>query len=102
MDQKDFLNQIKNVVLSYDDKAQVILYGSRARGDFKKDSDWDILVLTPNKVDSLYRNNLIDLIFDLELKYLQQISTLVIDQKKWEEWEILPLYKNIAREGVLI
>jgi hypothetical protein len=49
-----------------------------------------------------YRNNLIDLIFDLELKYSQQVSTLISTQKNWEEWEILPLYKNIAREGVLI
>lgn len=102
MTDREFLEKIKETVLSYDGKAEVILFGSRARGDYKEDSDWDILVLTDNKVDADYRNNLIDLIYDVELKYLQQISTLIIHQKDWEDWEILPLYKNIAREGVSI
>ncbi len=102
MNEKDFLLQLKKAVLSYDDKAQLILFGSRARGDFKQDSDWDILILTPHVVDADYRNNLTDLIFDTELKYAQQVSTLVINQTSWEEWEILPLYKNIQKEGVLV
>jgi len=34
-----------------DDKAEVILYGSRARGDEREDSDWDLLVLTDESLD---------------------------------------------------
>ncbi|HZH96310.1 MAG TPA: nucleotidyltransferase domain-containing protein [Flavisolibacter sp.] len=102
MNHKLFLGELKTLISSYDSKARVILFGSRARGDFKTDSDWDLLILTTEKVTAGYRNNLIDLIFDLELKYSQQVSTLISTQKNWEEWEILPLYKNIAREGVLI
>jgi uncharacterized protein len=44
--QKEFLEEIKGVVLSFDDKAEVILYGSRARGDYREDSDWDVLIRT--------------------------------------------------------
>jgi len=29
----------------------VILFGSRARGDFRNDSDWDILIVTAKKLD---------------------------------------------------
>ena len=30
---------------------KVILFGSRARGDYREDSDWDILVVTEEKLD---------------------------------------------------
>jgi predicted nucleotidyltransferase len=99
MDQKDFLNQIKNVVLSYDDKAQVILYGSRARGDFKKDSDWDILILSKNGDDYKFQRKLRDNIYDLELEHDQLISTIIMEPGKWQDILITPLYKNVMAEG---
>jgi len=36
-----FLNQIKSVVKQTDPTAVAILYGSRATGKARKDSDWD-------------------------------------------------------------
>ncbi len=36
---------------SVDKSAEVILYGSRARGDERTDSDWDILILTDYPAD---------------------------------------------------
>ncbi len=30
---------------------EVILFGSRARGDFRKDSDWDILLITERELE---------------------------------------------------
>ena len=42
---------IRQAINLVDDKAEVILYGSRARGDEKEDSDWDILVLTDYPVN---------------------------------------------------
>ncbi len=49
MDQKIFLNKIKEQVSKEDENASVILFGSRARGDYREDSDWDILVLTKKR-----------------------------------------------------
>ncbi|MGK7393411.1 MAG: nucleotidyltransferase domain-containing protein, partial [Candidatus Cyclobacteriaceae bacterium M3_2C_046] len=40
----DILNQINREVKLIQPEAEVVLYGSRARGDFKVNSDWDILV----------------------------------------------------------
>jgi predicted nucleotidyltransferase len=37
---------IKQTIGRIDPNAQIILYGSRARGTERIDSDWDILILT--------------------------------------------------------
>ena len=99
---KEFLEQIKNEVLSYDDKAEVILFGSRARRDYKEDSDWDLLILTSEKLDNVTRDALRDRIYYIELEYTHAVSIIIIDKGTWSDWEIMPLYKNVAREGIPI
>ena len=39
------LDMIRTTVRNKEPDAQIILYGSRARGDCHDDSDWDIIVL---------------------------------------------------------
>jgi uncharacterized protein len=41
MRKQKLLQQVKTNILAFDSEAKVILYGSRARGDHKKLSDWD-------------------------------------------------------------
>ena len=45
------LEKVKEIVHATDPEAEVILFGSRARGDAMEDSDWDILILTPKAVN---------------------------------------------------
>jgi predicted nucleotidyltransferase len=40
---------IRQKVNEIDKTAEVILYGSRARGDNKRDSDWDVMILLKRK-----------------------------------------------------
>ncbi len=56
MNQKDFLNKIKARVLKEDANASLILFGSRARGDYRPDSDWDVLVLTSKEASTQFKN----------------------------------------------
>ena len=87
-----------------DPKADVILFGSHARGRASDESDWDILILIdyPKKnrlVEEKYR----DEIFQLELELGEPISTLIYSKSDWETKHIYsPLYQNIKREGVKI
>ncbi len=61
--------KVKELVKATDPEAEVFLFGSRARGDAREDSDWDILILTPKavtlKVEQEFRPNL----FEVELEY---------------------------------
>ena len=61
----DIIKLIKRNISEIDPNAQIILYGSRARGDEHTDSDWDLLILTDYPVDlnkeSEFRYHLYDL-----------------------------------------
>jgi len=46
MSNQEVLNTIKSTVHSFLPEAQVLLFGSRARGDFDGDSDFDLLIIT--------------------------------------------------------
>ena len=49
MTDKAMMQRIKQNVLEVDPQAEVWLYGSRARGTANEESDWDVLVLTPQE-----------------------------------------------------
>jgi predicted nucleotidyltransferase len=99
MDQKVFLDKIKEQVLKEDENASVILFGSRARGDYRDDSDWDILVLTNKEVDGKLKSRISDEIYDLELEYIQPVSTIIYNRDQWNKLQITPLFENVAKEG---
>jgi predicted nucleotidyltransferase len=103
MKQKDnyIAKQIRDSISVIDSKAQVIVFGSRARGDARRESDWDILILTDypvsTDIERSFRNNL----FDLEIETGEVFSTFVYQKKDWDtRHKVTPLYRNIKKEGV--
>lgn len=102
MTSNEFLKKIKFAVLSVDDKADIILFGSRARGDHKKDSDWDILVLTNKEVDVAFQNDIRDKLYTLELEHDQPVSSIIVDRKQWNKMSITGFYENVTKEGVAL
>ena len=58
MSNKEFLNSIKATVLSYIPDAKVLIFGSRARGDFNTNSDFDLLVVTKNNIGAKEKMNM--------------------------------------------
>jgi uncharacterized protein (UPF0332 family)/predicted nucleotidyltransferase len=63
----EILSRIKQTVLERESTANIYLYGSRARGDAKPDSDWDLLILlNKEKITDELENNIADQLYDLE------------------------------------
>ena len=104
MERNELLGKIKSGIAGKDPGAEIYLYGSRARGDNRSDSDWDILVITPrDKVSFSYESDLRDPILDIELESGEVISLLVYTKSDWHHKKLIsPLFSNVIREGIKI
>ncbi|QJD78003.1 nucleotidyltransferase domain-containing protein [Spirosoma rhododendri] len=99
MTDEQFLSEVKRTVLAIDPQAEIWLFGSRARGDFRDDSDWDFLVLTDEPANRTLTHTIRDQLYDVELASRQLISTLVHQKGEWEDLEVTDLYQNIKDDG---
>ena len=94
---------IRNSVSLVDPKAEVILYGSRARGDERLDSDWDILILTDYLIDIQIEREFRDKIYDLELETGESFSVFAYSKSDWKNKQrITPFYQNVTQEGITL
>jgi predicted nucleotidyltransferase len=102
--EKHIFQMITRRIKELDASADVILYGSHARGQANWDSDWDILVLLNKenvslKIEQEFRHHL----FEIELEIGEPISIFVRSKSQWEsKYKITPLYKSVKSEGVSI
>lgn len=96
--------QIKKAVQQTDPTATAILFGSRATGKAKKDSDWDVLILLNKPSVSLNDERLfMHNLYDLELETGEAISTLVYSLQDWNtKLSVTPLYQSVKKEGIVL
>ena len=82
----------------------VILFGSKARGDSSEDSDIDLLLLTKEPLHWKERHAIVEALFDVEMKHDVVISIVVNTVHDWREGicTVLPLREEINKEGVAI
>jgi predicted nucleotidyltransferase len=83
---------------------EVYIFGSAARGDYRADSDVDILVLLPFEPKNSVEEQIFDVAYDIELEYGLIFGVIVYSKKYWHSQisRITPLYKNIRREGITV
>jgi len=95
----NILHAVKNSVQQFDANAEVILFGSRARGDFHEFSDWDFLILLSQKVTRDLRDAIWEKLYDIELESNNVISALIHNKQDWEDRKVTLLYQLIEKEG---
>jgi len=83
--------------------SSLLLYGSRARGDAGKDSDWDLLILLdkPDITESDY-DNLSFPFTMLGWSIGEIISPQMYTKKDWESVSFLPFYKNVEHDKIVL
>jgi predicted nucleotidyltransferase len=79
----------------------ICLYGSKARGEGREDSDLDIMIEIPD-YDRAMVAEIDGIIYRINLKHDVFISALVFGKDELEEGPMseAPIYKVIQREGV--
>ncbi len=80
---------------------KIILYGSRARGDFEEWSDYDVIVIVSVKNKSI-EERIDKIAWDMNYRKLVSIIPVVCAESKFREEKYEPLFMNIKREGILL
>ena len=100
---RDIAQLIRRRISQIDPQAKVILYGSRARGDARINSDWDILILTDYPTDLNQESVFRDHLYDLELKTGESFSVFAYSKSEWHgKQSITPFYRNVNKEGIAL
>ena len=98
------LRRCKRAITEAAAGADVILYGSRARGDAGEYSDYDLMVIVDGPVDMALKEKIHEQIFPLELDSGVVLTLIVYNKQQWDLplYRAMPLRKNVDREGVLL
>ena len=102
--QQKIIKEIKRIILEKEPAAKIYLYGSRARGNMKSDSDWDLLILlNREKITSKVEKNVTSPLYDLEFEIGEVISPMVYTVNEWNtKYKVTPFYSNVMKDGRLL
>ncbi len=104
VNRNELLKQVKEAVKTLAPEAEVILYGSRARGNAQVDSDWDFLILLPHPVSSTLEKQIKDRLYDIELETDTVLSSIIRSKQEWlsKRYEAVPLRREVEKDGIAV
>ena len=104
MDRDTLSKQVKEAILEIEPTAEIVLYGSRARGDSDTESDWDFLVLVDGLVDDGRVDKIRHRLYEIEWESGQVLSSIVRSQEEWSSQPLnnTPFHRNVELEGIVL
>lgn len=96
------LFELKERLLQRFSDAEIIIYGSKARGDNEEFSDIDLLILVESQINRKLKEEITEITYDMELKYDVVFGIIVENRDFWKSplANSMPLHWNIDRDGV--
>lgn len=98
---KPIVELIRTTIKEQDPTAEIILYGSRARGDATSNSDWDVIVLLNKpKLTFKERGNIGYVLWTKGYDIGEEINTFEFTKKEWEEAPPTMFKYNVMKDGI--
>ena len=83
--------------------ASLWLYGSRARGDARPDSDYDLLILLDKeKITSADYDNFSYPLFEMGVNTGDEINAHIYTKKDWIKWDYVPFHDNVEQDKIVL
>ncbi len=82
--EKAVLERLKLLISERLPLHQMVLFGSRARGDAEPDSDFDLLVVLDGPADRSARETVSDCAWEMGLEHGMVIVPIVVSRDEWE------------------
>jgi predicted nucleotidyltransferase len=99
---RDILQHTKEIIRRHEPDAEVLLYGSHARGEPTPESDYDVLVLTPHKLSTAQEDGIYDAVYEFEVAHDVVISVVFYTRDEWNTGlvQASPFYKHVTQECI--
>ena len=95
----DIKQRIADIIHRQAPTAHAWLYGSRARGDNRPDSDWDILILLDKESVTLDDEEKVSYpLYSLGIDTNTLISPALYTTKDWEWRRYTPFYESVMQD----
>jgi len=80
---------------------KIVVFGSRARGDFDTESDTDIAIIV-RELSRELKHQILDTVAEIELKFLIPLSVIVFSENEFEQLKKRErrIALDIEREGI--